>query len=186
MKKHSILKIILYWNQQKKEKSNYKLEQEKLYRIISSGEGKTTEFKSSLRWCMTSNKVQPYIEAAVVKTISGFMNKKGGILLIGVEDDGNIIGLDLDYATFKKENKDNFSQHLSNILERDIGIQFSNYWKEKFIEIDNKEICIIEVSKSLKPVFTRVNNEEKFFVRSGSTTKSLKPSNLHEYIEMNF
>lgn len=173
-------------NQQKKEKSNDNLDQEKVHRVISNGEGKTTEFKSTLRWCINSEQVQPYIEEAIVKSISGFMNSKGGVLLIGVEDDGNIIGLDWDYATFKKENRDDFSQHLSNILERDIGIQFANYWKEKFIEIDNKEICIIEVRKSSIPVFTKGNDEEKFFVRSGSTTKSLKPSDLHEYIKMNF
>ncbi len=159
---------------------------ENIFQIINKGEGKTTEFKSSLRWCFKTEKKQSYIEEAIIKTISGFMNTEGGILLIGIDDDGNVNGLDCDYATFKKENKDFFSQHLSHILERDIGIQFSNYWDEKFIEIDSKEICMIEVRKSSKPSFTKVKNEEKFFIRSGSTTKSLKPSEQLEYIKMNF
>ena len=115
------------------------------------------------------------------------MNKEGGTLIIGVEDDGSILGLDCDYNSFSKRNdKDKFSQHLNNVLNESIGIENTNIWKERFMKINENEICIIEVEKSSDPVFTNFSNKEEFYVRSGSTTNSLNPRKTHEYITKNF
>ncbi len=41
----------------------------------------------------------------ILKSIAGFLNGKGGTLLIGVNDFGEILGLANDYWSLKKENK---------------------------------------------------------------------------------
>lgn len=156
--------------------------------IISEGETRRIEFKSTLRWCLNSEKIQPYCEKEVIKTISAFMNSYGGILLIGVGDNGEILGLENDYKTFsKRKDKDRFSQHLSHLIDDKIGIENSTYWKEEFISLEKKEICIVKVKQSSNPVFTKVNKvDDEFYVRSGTTTKSLNYSQTHEYINRNF
>ena len=63
------------------------------------------------------------VEFAVVKTIVGFMNSKGGVLLIGVEDDGTIHGLEDDYKTLPKPSKDGFELHLRQIVQRTVGVR---------------------------------------------------------------
>ena len=53
------------------------------------------------------------MELAVLKTISGFLNTNGGILTIGVTDDGTLLGIDADGF----ENEDKMSLHLVNLIK---------------------------------------------------------------------
>ncbi|MCK4661654.1 MAG: ATP-binding protein, partial [Bacteroidales bacterium] len=66
-------------------------------KLISHGESSTLEFKSTFRWDMKQSKVNKQLVFVILKTIAGFMNNSGGTLLIGVGDDGKIIGLEKDY-----------------------------------------------------------------------------------------
>ena len=36
------------------------------------------------------------IEGAIIKTVAAFLNAQGGVLLIGVDDFGNVVGIDDD------------------------------------------------------------------------------------------
>ena len=64
--------------------------------LIAAGESATLEFKSTLRWDLRAGKTSPAIERASLKTISAFLNTNGGILLIGVRDDGTVEGIESD------------------------------------------------------------------------------------------
>jgi predicted HTH transcriptional regulator len=39
-------------------------------------------------------------QLAILKTIAAFMNSEGGTLIVGVDDSGNILGVEKDYETF--------------------------------------------------------------------------------------
>jgi len=63
--------------------------------IVRQGEGPYLEFKSSLRWDMAESRINRALEGVVLKTLAGFLNSHvGGTLLIGVTDNGEIIGLE--------------------------------------------------------------------------------------------
>ena len=65
--------------------------------LIRLGESKTVEFKSTLRWNLREGKKDPTVVThAVLKTIAAFLNTEGGDLLIGVADDGSIVGTEPD------------------------------------------------------------------------------------------
>jgi predicted HTH transcriptional regulator len=49
------------------------------------------------------------MEYAVLKSIAGFMNTHGGTLLVGVADDGAIVGIEEDFAFLGKKNVDGWS-----------------------------------------------------------------------------
>ena len=66
------------------------------------------ELKSTARWDLREAKKNPDLEAVIRFTVAGFLNAHGGTLLIGVADDGSIVGLEPDYGTFKKPNRDDF------------------------------------------------------------------------------
>ncbi len=70
--------------------------------LLVQGEGPILEFKSSFRWDLRQNQANKGLEAVILKTIAGFMNGNGGTLLIGVADDGAIVGLKPDYTLLKK------------------------------------------------------------------------------------
>src|SRR5206468_507726 len=65
--------------------------------LIKRGESKTLEFKSTLRWNLKENRQDDKgVTHAVLKTIAAFLNTEGGDLLIGVADDGLIVGIERD------------------------------------------------------------------------------------------
>lgn len=68
-------------------------------------------------WC---GDVFKPLETASLKTIAAFLNSPaGGTLLIGVADDGTMVGLDSDYASLAKQGKDDadrFQLHLTQIV----------------------------------------------------------------------
>ena len=69
-------------------------------KLISIGESPNTEFKSTLRVNLHTNKPDDKMELACIKTIAGFMNTKNGTLIIGVADNKEILGLNADFESF--------------------------------------------------------------------------------------
>lgn len=59
------------------------MEVEKIKQILSGGENVTTEFKE----CTDK------ISNSVYETVCSFLNHNGGLIFIGVKDDGAIIGV---------------------------------------------------------------------------------------------
>ncbi|MHC5083377.1 MAG: AlbA family DNA-binding domain-containing protein, partial [Planctomycetota bacterium] len=70
---------------------------------INTGEGDQLEFKSTLRWNLKANRPGKEIEISALKTIVAFLNSEGGSLIVGIEDNGNILGIEAD--NFPNEDK---------------------------------------------------------------------------------
>ncbi len=156
---------------------------EEIFKTIKKGENEKMEFKSTFRTNLHTNEIDRKIEYSVLKTLVAFMNSKGGTLLIGINDSGEIIGIEKD----KFESKDNYALHLTNILKTKIGKKFFNLMNFRFNEIDNKTILTIDCEKSNTPVFIRSpTNEEEFYIRIGPSSIQIKGSELIDYIEKNF
>jgi Alw26I/Eco31I/Esp3I family type II restriction m6 adenine DNA methyltransferase len=149
--------------------------------ITTQDESSTLEFKSTARWDVGKNQKNPEMEQVILKAIASFLNtEKGGTLLIGVTDDKEIIGLDLDYQTFSKPNKrDAYQLFLINdLLLRELGKDLATLIDVTFHEVERKDVCRITVKPSPRPVFIEVKakGEKKqrcLFVRSGNLTSKL-------------
>jgi len=138
--------------------------------LISKGESESLELKSSLRYDIKTGAVNKKLEFVVAKTISAFLNSEGGQLIIGVDDDGNILGLEKDMQTLSSSNKDGFEIHLRQIVKSMLGDHFEKHIKVSFPVLDDKEICLVRVSKSGRPVFVTFEGVESFFVRIGTSS----------------
>ncbi len=160
--------------------------------LIDRGEDENLEFKSTLRWNIRENKIDKRMEEIILKTIASFSNSEGGKLLMGVDDDGDVLGLDDDYNTLKKSDKDGFELHTRNLLNSNFDTEFSTTnIKIRFYEIDEKEICEIDVKAYKKPLFlmqTTKNGqkEEKFYVRNGNSSIALTMSETSLYVKDRF
>lgn len=159
--------------------------------MIQDGESNELEFKSSLRWNYKTGSADRKLETVILKSISAFSNGEGGTLLIGVDDNGHILGLDNDYKSLNG-NKDEFELHLKNLMNEAFGKVFSaSNVIITFHSVQGFEICQVSVQKGTKPVFLEtvdVNGQrfEKFYVRSGNSSQDLKPSEISEYCESHF
>ncbi len=151
--------------------------------IIRQGEGPHLEFKSSLRWDMTESRINRALEGVVLKTLAGFLNSTiGGTLLIGVADNGEILGLEKDYQTLKKPNQDGFEQTLMTLISTTLGADICPFVHVLFYVIDNKDVCRIIVSPSTRPVFLDQGNAPKFFLRTGGATRDLNIQEALGYV----
>ena len=88
---------------------------------LRGGESASLEFKSTFRWDLREKRFNRSLESVVMKTLAGYMNGQGGTLLIGVADDGSIVGLELDYSTLKKPDRDGFEQVLMTAVASKLG-----------------------------------------------------------------
>jgi hypothetical protein len=149
--------------------------------IIRQGEGPHLEFKSSLRWDMAESRINRALEGVVLKTLAGFLNSHvGGTLLIGVDDNGEIIGLEKDYKTLKKQSQDGFEQAVMTAISNNLGTDLCGFVHILFHVVENKDICRLIISPSKRPVFLDQNNTPKFFVRTGGGTRDL---NIQEALD---
>jgi len=151
--------------------------------IIRQGEGPLLEFKASLRWDFQEERVNRNLENVVLKTLAGFFNSHiGGTLLIGVADNGELVGLEKDYQTLKKPNQDGFEQALMTTISANLGADLCPLAHVLFHVIDSKEVCRIIISPSKRPVFVTQGNAQKFFVRTGGGTRDLNIQEALEYV----
>jgi Putative DNA-binding domain len=151
--------------------------------IIRQGEGPLVEFKSTLRWDMQEDRINRGLEQVVLKTLAGFFNSYiGGTLLIGVADNGELVGLEKDYQTLKKPNQDGFEQALMTVISTNLGADLCPLVHVLFHVIDNKEVCRVIVSPAKRPVFLTQGNAQKFFVRTGAGTRDLNIQEALDYV----
>jgi membrane protein YdbS with pleckstrin-like domain len=158
-----------------------------LAEMLKNEEDLFLEFKETLRFDARNGSSSKELEKAVTKTIVGFMNAEGGTLLIGVNDDGEVMGLDRDYKTLPRKDRDGFENHLNMLVKTMIGLPFTKYVRVTFEKIDGKEVCIVSVKESHKPTYLNSpNNSEEFYVRVGNSTQPFSISQAEEYIRTNW
>jgi predicted HTH transcriptional regulator len=156
---------------------------EEIFELLKKGENDKIEFKSTFRTNLHTNEIDRKIEHSALKTIAAFINSKGGILLIGVNDSKEIIGIEKDSFT----NLDKFSLHLTNLIKTRLGKNSFNFVKHKFIDVNGKIVLKIECEKGDKPIFLKYqDSEEEFYIRTGPSSTQINGSELVEYIGKNF
>lgn len=155
---------------------------EEILELIREGEKRNVEFKSTLRTNLYTNEKDRKIELAVLKTIAGFLNGKGGTLLVGVSDEGKILGIEKDNF----ESKDRFNLHFTNLIKQFIGKKFFQFLNFELVQIENKHVLKVDCFKSNRPIFLRIDGREEFYIRAGSETIQISGSELVEYIGERF
>ena len=157
-------------------------ETEKIMRTLRTGESKTIEFKQTLSVDVKTDKKEKYIEKTVLKTLVAFLNTDGGILLVGVGDDKNIIGIQEEIQKYYK-NDDKFLLHLGNLIKTSIGENFYHFIDYHLVDIENCKILQIDCKPSNKECFFESN---EFYVRTNPATDKLEGPKMVDYILNHF
>jgi len=121
-----------------------------------------------------------------MKNIAGFMNAKGGAVLIGVNDDGQVLGLDPDYQSIKKPDSDGFENVFNMAFNKMIGVEYRRFVDVTFPSIDGKEICVVSVRPSLQPAYLQARGNETFYLRAGNASVPLTVSQAARYVQEHF
>jgi len=125
----------------------------------------------------------------IVKTVCGFLNAEGGTLLIGVDDEGAVLGLDGDLSTLgSKSNIDGYELFLRQMIDGNLSQTTAATVRIRFPVVEGRQICLVWVAASGKPVFARPGkglgvDGSEFWVRIGNATKQLHGDDMIDYRE---
>ena len=110
------------------------------------------------------------MQKKIAKIIASFASTKGGRIYIGIDDGGNVIGLNMSYKEF-----DQFENHISNITADSITptVQVS---VDKFI-VGDKIFIQIKVPKGSEPLYC-VNNRP--YIRVLTTSRPAKINEIKQ------
>ncbi len=155
-----------------------------LAKMIADGESAAVEFKSTARWSLKDGKVHEGVEFAIARTVAGFLNTSGGTLVIGVADDGAIVGLDYDYATLRKKDRDGFESYLTDMLANALGKNALMWVDVAFETIDGRDVARVTIKRSPSIVFANARGPrlDEVFVRFGNSTRKLTPAEMLQYM----
>jgi ATP-dependent DNA helicase RecG len=132
------------------------MNQDEIMKIINSGESETVEFKTSF-------------DKEVVETSGAFANTKGGVILIGASDRGEIKGIRIGKETLKDwANQISQSTEPRVIPEIELG------------EVDGESLVIIRIKEfPIKPVSVK----GRYFRRVGNSNRIMA---MQEIAQMHF
>ncbi len=150
--------------------------------ILEQGESGYVEFKSTLRWNIHAKKFDTVIENASLKTIVAYINTNGGTLIVGVNDDGEAIGLDPD----RFKNSDKALLHLTASIKQRIGPKYMRFIHSRFEQIQDMEILRIDVNPGCSPAYLIDGQEDAFYIRTGPSSTRLRVRRIYDYIQERF
>jgi hypothetical protein len=154
-----------------------------IHDFIARGESSTLEFKSSVRTNVPGGDVNKDLEKVVAKTIAGFMNRDGGTLVVGVSDDGAILGLDADMQSLtKKPTEDGLTLHITEVLNKYLGEVAAAATSISFAHVDGHAIAVISAEPGTRAVFLEGAAGPEFWLRSNAATRLLDVKEAATYI----
>lgn len=165
---------------------------------ISKGEGSRLELKSSLLYdhkraqsCPDTAISQLRSEAVLhstLKTIGGFLNTQGGVLYIGINDNGNQIGIehDLLFLPENKRNRDNWELMFRGLVKSHFkdGESINDYLEVVFSGPAPKDIPRIAVARRRSLSFLKRNEGFALYRRQGNRTIEVTIDQVEEFLQV--
>jgi hypothetical protein len=158
-----------------------------LTELIKQGEDERLELKETFKFHKHKDQASKELKEDNVKEIDAMANNEGGKIIFGVNDDTEITGLDKDYDVMSSRSgdRDSFEGELEGMISGKIGPELTSLLVDiEFREIRGNDICVVSVSKSPEPVF--FGDDDKFFVRSGSSKREFTPKEYENYKKERF
>jgi serine/threonine protein kinase len=165
--------------------------------IIACGEGPQVEFKASLRHPYKAlppnlpavqenawrQKMKKELGKEVTKTIAGFLNSEGGTLVIGVHDNGTVLGIEADFATFKagEQDADSWQQALKQLIVNAFGADVLAVVTISLVALRDQTLAVVACPRRLVETWL-LESPEEFYVRAASSTEPLSPPKAARYI----
>ena len=119
----------------------------------------------------------------MLKSIAAFLNTEGGDLLIGVDDDRKVVGIEHD----RLDSDDKFMRHLAQVVRNGLGDRAGTCIDPKAQIVDGKTVCLVSCQRSPEPVYLRWKGIEKavegdLYIRSGPGTVRLDEKDTQGYV----
>ena len=123
--------------------------------LLATGENEKVEFKPSLS--QLDN---------IMRSVSAFSNVKGGIVVVGVSDEGKVLGIDIGRKTME-----DLAEYIKKNTDPPI------FPSIEIVDIENKNVILVSVEESAeKPVFFK----DKAYKRVSKTNQRISASEIRK------
>jgi len=129
------------------------MDRSEILKLLEKVEGDRLEFKETFN-------------DGVLKTISAFANTYGGLMVVGVNNKREVVGIDVDDENYQK---------IINTVVNKLGITPDF----EIVEVNDKSILAIEVNKSYIPV----SFEGRYYKRVGNITRRMNFEELKRFFQ---
>jgi len=154
--------------------------------LIAGGESERVEFKESISWDRERKQRNKALEHTIAKTIASFMNTHGGVFFAGVNDAGEVVGLDGDLKLSYRKNEDGLRLRFDDLVKHYLGNQFLPRITLHSLEDSGKVFWAVAVRPTDEPVFVKNNGDDEFWIRGASSSRKLSLSQAVDYIKTHF
>lgn len=153
----------------------------RVHELVSAGENNEVEFKESFSVPLSNPSVpEKEIQWSALRAVLGFSNAEGGTLLIGVRDNGTVVGLAPDIS--KYGSADTLIRRVNDLIERHVSKAFltTNCRLDLIVDpADGNQVLAIQVLRSTEAIFlskqlVQKSNTDSVYVRVNSQTNELK------------
>lgn len=179
----------LYFRKIRNQRQKIQIQQnqlkESIRSVIKNGENENVEFRRSFRYDHRIGHPEKSMEVLTMHSLAGFLNAKGGILILGVEKDGHIKGLADDFFSLGRKSREGFEKRFSETIASKLGSDICTLVHLAFHEIGDMEICSVYIEKAHRPVYIREVENTVFFLRTGNVHKPLNTQETVEYLKTN-
>ena len=148
--------------------------------LVSQGESKTMEFKSSLKWDTREKNANKELVKEVVRTVAAFLNSDGGTLLIGVDDKGEVLGIEKDLSLMK--GLDGFQITFANAVKTMLGEDIGPLLRLDFAKKDGRTVAIVTCPPCHRAVFVKEDTGNEFYARAASSSQRMDAQAANSYI----
>ena len=149
---------------------------------IVSGESREIEFKSSIRWNYKSGQIDKGLEKEIVRAIAAFANSEGGKLIVGVNDNKEVLGIEKDLETLSDSSIDKYERVFTDIVVNYLGKEVRPHLKVDFPVVQSKQVMVVEIPKFMTQVYLTNGDKSEFHVRSGNASHELDAREANIYI----
>ena len=151
--------------------------------LLANDETRVVEYKQTARWNVREQRRDKRMEKAVVKTVAGLLNDRGGTLLIGVTDSREPVGLDDDYAQVKPPNADGYVNWLDTLFESHLDHAGANRLDIRIDRINNHDICRIDIPASSRPIWVKnKKGTNALYQRRNNSTRQVPADEIKTFI----
>jgi Putative DNA-binding domain/Trypsin-like peptidase domain len=145
--------------------------------LLEKGEGQLVEFKRGV----LGKDGKPDMRRTAI-SVAAFMNsREGGNVMIGIADDGTVVGVDEEYAKVNQQRKtwDGYERSLhSSLIEHLDGASHLSSFDLTRYQMQGKDVCAIHVRPSERPVFVN----DQLYVRRGNQNHPVKGRQIIDFV----
>lgn len=155
----------------------------KISNLLIFDESKHLEFKSSLTYDVNKDCQNRDLAKSCLKTVAAFLNSEGGTLLVGIDDEKRILGLNIEIKRYYKDSKDKFLLFWTDQLTQKLGKKHGSNIRYELESIDGAYVLYVECERSLTPCYY---DKKEFYIRYNPSTHKLNSEETTDYIAEHF